>query len=109
MKRLTGHLYFWVLFAILSGGTLGCIRPETGVALKPLGDGFNEDAATLDATAVADYAKVAASQSGPERPYGRLPASIPSQPPHRLRHWSAPSSRATSPPSFSAGPTSATP
>jgi aerobic C4-dicarboxylate transport protein len=127
MKRLTGHLYFWVLLAIVTGGTIGYVSPETGVALKPLGDGFialvkmligpiifctvvlgiagagdmkkvgrvggkallyfevvstfalviglvvanlirpgagfNADPATLDSRAVADYAKVAASQS----------------------------------------------
>ncbi|MGE0812373.1 MAG: dicarboxylate/amino acid:cation symporter [Vicinamibacterales bacterium] len=40
MKRLTHHLYFWVLVAILTGGTIGAISPSTGVALKPLGDGF---------------------------------------------------------------------
>ena len=127
LRRLTGHLYFWVLLAILAGGTLGYVRPEAGVALKPLGDGFialvkmliapiifctvvlgiagagdmkkvgrvggkallyfevvstfalviglvvanvlrpgagfDVDPATLDGKAVADYAKVAASQS----------------------------------------------
>ena len=127
MKQLTRHLYFWVLLAILAGGTIGYVSPETGVALKPLGDGFialvkmliapiifctvvlgiagagnmkkvgrvggkallyfevvstfalviglivanlvqpgagfNADPASLDARAVADYAKVAASQS----------------------------------------------
>lgn len=40
MRRLTGHLYFWVLVAILTGGTIGALSPDTGVALKPLGDGF---------------------------------------------------------------------
>jgi aerobic C4-dicarboxylate transport protein len=40
MKRLTGHLYFWVLIAIVAGGLLGYFRPATGAALKPLGDGF---------------------------------------------------------------------
>ena len=40
MKRLTGHLYFWVLLAILAGGTLGYFDPVTAVSLKPLGDGF---------------------------------------------------------------------
>ena len=40
MKRLTGYLYFWVLLAILAGGTVGYVKPEFGVALKPLGDGF---------------------------------------------------------------------
>jgi aerobic C4-dicarboxylate transport protein len=40
MKRLTGHLYFWVLLAILAGGVLGYAAPATAVTLKPLGDGF---------------------------------------------------------------------
>jgi aerobic C4-dicarboxylate transport protein len=40
MKGLTSHLYFWVLLGIVAGGTLGYLEPETGVALKPLGDGF---------------------------------------------------------------------
>jgi aerobic C4-dicarboxylate transport protein len=40
MKQLTSHLYFWVLLGIVAGGTLGYMSPETGVALKPLGDGF---------------------------------------------------------------------
>jgi aerobic C4-dicarboxylate transport protein len=40
MRRLTGHLYFWVLLAILAGGVIGYADPATGVRLKPLGDGF---------------------------------------------------------------------
>jgi len=40
MKRLTGHLYFWVLIAILVGGTIGFLSPSDAVKLKPLGDGF---------------------------------------------------------------------
>src|SRR6188508_2992443 len=40
MKSLTSHLYFWVLLAIVIGGTIGYVSPETGVKLKPLGDGF---------------------------------------------------------------------
>ena len=40
MKRLTGHLYFWVLIAILAGGVLGFANPAVAVRLKPLGDGF---------------------------------------------------------------------
>ena len=40
MRRLTRHLYFWVLIAIVIGGTIGFLSPPTGVALKPLGDGF---------------------------------------------------------------------
>ena len=125
MKNLTRHLYFWVLLAIILGGTIGYVSPDTGVKLKPLGDGFialvkmlispiifctvvlgiagsmkkvgrvggkallyfevvstfalvigllvanllrpgagfNADPATLDAKAVADYAKVAQNQT----------------------------------------------
>ncbi len=40
MKRVTGHLYFWVLLAILAGGSLGYFNPAAAVSLKPLGDGF---------------------------------------------------------------------
>ena len=34
------HLYLWVLLAIIAGGLVGHFLPETGVVLKPLGDGF---------------------------------------------------------------------
>ena len=34
------HLYLWVLAAIIIGGLIGHFMPETGVRLKPLGDGF---------------------------------------------------------------------
>lgn len=34
------HFYLWVLGAIVAGAALGHGFPETGVALKPLGDGF---------------------------------------------------------------------
>lgn len=40
MKRITGHLYFWVLLAIITGGTFGYFDPPAAVTLKPLGDGF---------------------------------------------------------------------
>ena len=40
MKKLTGHLYFWVVLAIIAGGTFGYLEPKTAVTLKPLGDGF---------------------------------------------------------------------
>ena len=40
MRRLYRHFYFWVLLAILLGGGIGHYAPSTGVALKPLGDGF---------------------------------------------------------------------
>jgi aerobic C4-dicarboxylate transport protein len=40
MKGVTRHLYFWVVLAILVGGTLGYANPAFAVKLKPLGDGF---------------------------------------------------------------------
>src|ERR1051325_8549498 len=40
MRRLTHHLYFWVLLAIIAGGVFGYIDPARAVKLKPLGDGF---------------------------------------------------------------------
>jgi aerobic C4-dicarboxylate transport protein len=40
MKRLTSHLYFWVLTAIGVGIVLGATVPDFAVQLKPLGDGF---------------------------------------------------------------------
>src|SRR3954470_2772612 len=40
MRRLTHHLYFWVLVAIFTGGVFGYLNPARAVALKPLGDGF---------------------------------------------------------------------
>ena len=40
MKRLTGHLYFWVLVAIFCGGLFGFLDATNAVKLKPLGDGF---------------------------------------------------------------------
>src|SRR5436309_2177080 len=40
MRRLAGHLYLWVLLAIIAGGLFGYVSPNRAVALKPLGDGF---------------------------------------------------------------------
>lgn len=40
MKKLTRHLYFWVLCAIFIGVMLGIFYPDLAVSLKPLGDGF---------------------------------------------------------------------
>jgi aerobic C4-dicarboxylate transport protein len=39
-KRITSHLYFWVLIGILAGGIFGAVDPDHAVQLKPLGDGF---------------------------------------------------------------------
>jgi aerobic C4-dicarboxylate transport protein len=40
MKKITGHLYFWVLIGIITGGLIGFFDPKLGASLKPLGDGF---------------------------------------------------------------------
>src|SRR5476651_2479722 len=39
-KKFYQHLYFQVLAAISIGVALGYFYPETGAAMKPLGDGF---------------------------------------------------------------------
>lgn len=40
MSKLTKHLYFWVLTAIVIGGAIGFFFPEFGASLKPIGEGF---------------------------------------------------------------------
>jgi aerobic C4-dicarboxylate transport protein len=40
MKRVTRHLYFWVLVAIVAGGLFGFVHPEGAAKLKPIADGF---------------------------------------------------------------------
>ncbi|MFJ6089758.1 cation:dicarboxylate symporter family transporter [Pseudomonas chlororaphis] len=40
MKRILGKLYVQVLIAVLLGALVGVLVPETGAALKPLGDAF---------------------------------------------------------------------
>jgi aerobic C4-dicarboxylate transport protein len=40
MKHLAKSLYAWVLFAIIAGGFLGYVSPSSGIALKPISDGF---------------------------------------------------------------------
>ncbi|KPF77604.1 C4-dicarboxylate transporter [alpha proteobacterium AAP81b] len=40
LNRLAGQLYVQVVVAIVAGGLVGYLAPETGVALKPLGDAF---------------------------------------------------------------------
>src|SRR4051812_2736039 len=40
LKRISGALYFQVLFAILLGVVLGFFAPAAGESMKPLGDGY---------------------------------------------------------------------
>ncbi len=40
MRAALKHFYLWVILAIIIGGLTGYAAPQTGVALKPLGDGF---------------------------------------------------------------------
>src|SRR5512143_3850343 len=39
-KKIYQHLYFQVLVAISIGVLLGYLAPDTGAAMKPLGEGF---------------------------------------------------------------------
>jgi aerobic C4-dicarboxylate transport protein len=40
LRRLSQHLYFWVLIGIALGALVGVVAPGVGASLKPLGDGF---------------------------------------------------------------------
>ncbi|QEU03979.1 dicarboxylate/amino acid:cation symporter [Pseudomonas oryzihabitans] len=40
MKKALGKLYVQVLLAVIAGSLVGVLFPETGAALKPLGDAF---------------------------------------------------------------------
>src|SRR5688572_544125 len=40
IKKISKHLYFWVLVGIAVGILIGAYFPQLGVALKPVGDGF---------------------------------------------------------------------
>lgn len=40
MKRIFGKLYVQVFIAVILGAIVGVFVPETGTALKPLGDAF---------------------------------------------------------------------
>lgn len=40
MKHLIKSLYAWVIIAIFAGGLLGHFSPSTGIAIKPIADGF---------------------------------------------------------------------
>src|SRR5882762_1243587 len=40
MRAASKHLYLWVIVAIVIGGAIGHFAPQTGVAMKPLGDAF---------------------------------------------------------------------
>jgi aerobic C4-dicarboxylate transport protein len=40
MRAASKQLYLWVILAIVAGGAVGHFSPQTGVALKPLGDAF---------------------------------------------------------------------
>src|SRR5712692_10025688 len=87
-KPVYQSLYFQVLVAIVIGVLLGYFFPETGEAMKPLGDGFiklikmiiapviinllqpgavmNIDPASLDTKSVAQYAAPGKMQSTTE-------------------------------------------
>lgn len=40
MKSILGKLYVQVLLAVILGAIVGVVAPETGAALKPIGDAF---------------------------------------------------------------------
>jgi aerobic C4-dicarboxylate transport protein len=65
-------LYFWVLLAILLGGTLGWLQPTWGVSLKPLGDAFIALVKMLISPIVFCTVVLGITNSGDLRKVGRI-------------------------------------
>src|SRR3954469_21954560 len=74
MRRLSGHLYFWVLVAILAGGTFGYLNPSAAVQLKPLGDGFIALVKMLISPVIFCTVVLGISGAGDMRKVGRVGA-----------------------------------
>jgi aerobic C4-dicarboxylate transport protein len=67
-----GHLYFQVLTAITLGALLGHFWPTTGVAMKPLGDGFIRLVRMVIAPIVFCTVVVGIARMGEMRDVGRI-------------------------------------
>ena len=70
LATLFRHLYFQVILAVLLGILIGFLRPDWGVALKPLGDGFIKlikmmIAPIIFCTVVSGIARMAAMSARP--------------------------------------------
>jgi len=71
-KRLLGSLYVQVLLGIALGAALGCLAPEYGAAMRPLGDGFIKLVRMLIAPVVFTTVVVGIAQMGAMKEVGRI-------------------------------------
>jgi aerobic C4-dicarboxylate transport protein len=71
-RRLLSNLYAQVLVGIALGVMLGLLWPETGVAMRPLGDGFIKIVRMLIAPVVFTTVVVGIAQMGAMKEVGRI-------------------------------------
>ena len=71
-QPLYKSLYVQVLAGILAGVLLGVLRPETGVAMRPLGDGFIKLVRMLIAPIIFSTIVVGLARMGELRQVGRI-------------------------------------
>ena len=72
MRRLLGTLYIQVLIGILLGLIVGAFWPETGVALKPLGDAFIKLIKMVIAPVIFCTVALGIAQMGDMKKFGRI-------------------------------------
>jgi len=78
MSRTTAHqpfytrLYFQVITGILLGVLLGYLRPETGAAMRPLGDGFIKLIRMMIAPIIFSTVVVGIAKMGDMKDVGRI-------------------------------------
>src|SRR5688572_20289775 len=71
-KPLYTHLYFQVLTGISIGVALGYVWPETGAAMRPLGDGFIRLIRMIIAPIIFGTVVVGIAKMGDMRNVGRI-------------------------------------
>jgi aerobic C4-dicarboxylate transport protein len=71
-SRLFSHLYFQVILAVLLGIIIGFLKPNWGVSLKPLGDGFIKLIRMLLAPIIFGTIVVGIARMGSMKEVGRV-------------------------------------
>ena len=72
MRRLLGTLYIQVLIGIALGLLVGALWPETGAALKPLGDAFIKLIKMVIAPVIFCTVALGIAQMGDMKKFGRI-------------------------------------
>ena len=72
IRRLLGTLYIQVLIGIVLGMAVGAIWPETGAALKPLGDAFIKLIKMVIAPVIFCTVALGIAQMGDMKKFGRI-------------------------------------